>query len=175
MNVVLWVLQWTLGAVMLSSFLSMPYLLRQGHARQPIGAAAMATLGLCCGIGVVLPWLTSQARIVTTVAATAIGVVTVFDSLTNRLDAADATFNTVVLVMAVTVAAGRLHDLSPDTGPMPLGWGFLLGGTALVVFAIWGARYAISPTTRWTQAFTGLAGVLAGLIAFAGLSTFSGP
>lgn len=170
MNVVLWVLQWTLGAVTLSSFLSMPYLIRRGYARQPVGAAAMATFGLCCGIGVVLPWLTGQARIVTPIAATAIGLVTVFDSLTNRMDASDAIFNTAVLVMAVTVAAGRLQDLSPDTSPTPpLGWGFLLGGTALLVFAVWGARYAISPALRRTQALTGLAGVLAGLSAFAGL------
>ncbi|ROO59117.1 hypothetical protein EDC02_0904 [Micromonospora sp. Llam0] len=169
MNIILWVLQWILGAVTLSSFLSMFYLVRRGHARQPIGAAAMATFGLCCGIGVVLPWLTGQARIVTPVAAMVIALVTVFDSLTNPMDASDVAFNTAVLVMAVTVAAGRLHDLSPDTSPTPLGWGFLLGGTALVVFAIWGTQYDVSPAIRRTQALTGLAGVLAGLIAFAGL------
>lgn len=174
MNIVMWVLQWTLGAVTLSSFLSMPYLIRRGHARQPVAAAAMATFGLCCGVGVVLPWLTGHARIVTPIAAMAIGLVTVYDSIISRLDAADATFNTAVLVMAVTVAAGRLNDLSPDTGPTPLGWGFLLGGTALLVFATWGTKYAASPAIRRTQALTGLAGVLAGLIVFAGLSTFSG-
>ncbi|WFE19564.1 hypothetical protein O7621_16630 [Solwaraspora sp. WMMD937] len=133
-------------------------------------AAAMATFGLCCGIAVVVPWLAGQARVVTPIAAMAIGLVTVFDSLTNRMGAADATFNTAVLVMAVTVAAGRFHDLSPDTGPTPPPeWSLLLTGTALVVIAIWGARYAVSPAIRWTQALTGLAGALAGLGAFAGL------
>ncbi|WJK35310.1 hypothetical protein [Solwaraspora sp. WMMA2065] len=117
-----------------------------------------------------MPWLAGQARIVTPIAAMAIGLVTVFDSLTNRMDAADATFNTAVLVMAVTVAAGRFHDLSSDTGPTPpLGWSLLLTSTALVVVAIWGARYAISPALRWAQAVTGLASVLVVLSAFAGL------
>ncbi|MEX5635103.1 hypothetical protein [Parafrankia sp. FMc2] len=136
MNAVFWVLQGALAALQLLSFASMPYLVRHGHARRPVGAAAAATFGLCCGLGLVVPWLTGHAQVLTPIAATATVLAVVYDSVTNRLDTADVAFNTTVLVMAVAVAAGRFHDLASGTAPTLTGQGPLLGGAALLVLTI---------------------------------------
>ncbi|QFG21527.1 hypothetical protein [Actinomadura sp. WMMB 499] len=162
MNVLLWILQWALAAFLLLSFLSMPYLLRRGAARNNVTAALMACLGLACGIALVLPWWTGEAKVLTPVAASLIALTSLWDGLTNRMPPGDAAYLVLVTVMGIAIALGRFHAFGEWQGSF-LSWAVVAVGTGLLVLCLL-ASPAGPTKARWVQAAAGICGILGGAL-----------
>ncbi|WP_416962058.1 hypothetical protein [Streptomyces sp. Agncl-13] len=162
MNTLLWIAQWAIAVFLLVSFLAMPSLIRRGVARNNVTAVLMSCFGLACSIGLVVPWWTGRAMLVTPVAASLVVLSSLGDSLTNRMPVGDALYLALLVVMGVTVALGRFrsfgqwHDSFGD-------WFFVVGGTLLLVVCLLGSP-AGPARTRLLQAGTGLAGILGGAL-----------
>lgn len=162
MNTLLWIAQWAIAISLLLSFLAMPSLIRRGVARNNVTAVLMSCFGLACSIGLVVPWWTGRAMLVTPVAASLVVLSSLLDGLTNRMPTGDAFYLVLLVVMSVAVALGRFRSFGQWHASFG-DWFFVVGGTLLVVVCLLGAP--AGPTkNRWIQAGGGLAGILGGAL-----------
>lgn len=162
MNTLLWIAQWAIAVFLLLSFLAMPSLIRRGMAQNNVAAVLVSCFNLACGIGLVVPWWTGQAMLVTPVAASLVVLSFLVDGLTNRTPTGAALISVLLVVMGVAVALGRFHSFGQWHDSFG-DWFFVVGGTLLLVVCLLGSP--AGPTrTRLLQAGTGLAGILAGAL-----------
>jgi len=123
MNVTLWILQVLLAAIFAGSGTSKISMSRQrlldtgqtGIAVYPMPVVRFtAACELLAAVGVILPWATGIARVLTPLAAVGlclvmIGAATAHAKLREPRNVA---INAVLFAMALTVAVGRLNDLA---------------------------------------------------------------
>jgi uncharacterized membrane protein YphA (DoxX/SURF4 family) len=115
MNVVLWVLQALLAVVFLGAgFMKLTQPKEKFKARLPYvedysqpQIRAIGAVELLGGLGLVLPWATGIAPILTPLAAIGLGITMVLAAQVHRRRKESFAVNLVLLAMAVIVAIGR--------------------------------------------------------------------
>ena len=123
MNLVLWILQGLLAVIFLASGASKISMSRQrlidtgqtGIAVYPMPVVRFtAACELLAGIGVILPWATGVAPVLTPVAAVGLGIIMVGAAVahTRLREPRNVAGNAVLFLLALTVASGRLIELA---------------------------------------------------------------
>lgn len=122
MNLVLWIFQATLAVTFLGSGVSKISMSRQrlidtgqtGIAVYPMPVVRLtAACELLAAVGIILPWVTGIARILTPLAAAGLCIVMIGAAIAHaRLrEPRNVAINAVLFAMALAVAIGRLNDL----------------------------------------------------------------
>lgn len=185
MNTLLWGAQIVLAVLQLLNFLSALMLLLAGHVRNVAVAAASAGFGLILGLGIVVPWWSERAMILTPLAASILLLFALWDGLTkqgaptsgrgpanvrellehdanSRFLRIDAIQLSVAVALAVVVAVGRFRAFGQWNNSLH-GWLFVGGGTMVLVLCL--LRSPEGPSrARWLQAGSGLFAILAGCL-----------
>jgi MYXO-CTERM domain-containing protein len=116
MNVLLWIVQILLGAGFVVSgigkFAELSPAMRKHQAyREDFTGAQIKAIGaieVLGGIGVILPWATGIAPVLTPLAAAGLGLIMIGAALVHRRRKEPFAVNLVLLAMAVIVVAGRI-------------------------------------------------------------------